>query len=541
MRIAAVAAMLGLGCVPAWAQPASGAPGALDARCDALQQAEFSTIEDAPAQITASRVVQAGGNLPSYCQVQGYIAPNIGMELRLPLSAWNGKFFYAGCTGSCGIAADSFWTRECDYPLTKGYACIVSDMGHRSGPEDGLWAYRNLAAKVDFGFRATHRTAVAGKAITEAFYHEPPRHSYFMGCSTGGRQALVSAQRFPRDFDGIIAGGAVVREAGTAMDFIWNLTRMAPQGNQPLFSQADLKLLHDAALAASDMDDGLRDGIIGNPQASEFDPLRLVCAKGQTTACLTQAQARAAKQIYGGPMNSRGEKAHWAGGLQPGSELDWSIFVAPPGASAPAERSGVDTTRYMLSDWGSSWQASDFDFERDYQRMGEAEALYSAANPDLRTFQAAGGKLMIYQGWADPIIAPMNSVDYYETVEKVMGGREATQDFVRLFMVPGMSHCFGGSGAFAIDYISYLEAWVEQGKPPDALRAAHWAGDHASPSMIRSFPMDRAAEVFTRPVFPYPLRARYQGTGDPGAASSFIAVDPAKPRSRPATPLPLGF
>jgi feruloyl esterase len=507
------------------AQAAERAGADAAGRCDALQQTDFTGLEDAKTQVNASAILPAQGKIPAFCQVQGYVAPNTGIELRLPVSAWNGKFFYAGCTGSCGFAARSEWTRECDYPLIKGYACIISDMGHQSTDLDGLWALDNLPAQVDFGFRATHRTALAGKALTAAFYGTPPAHSYFMGCSTGGRQALVEAQRFPWDFDGIIAGAAVITEAGTAMDFLWNLTYGADANGQPLFSHADLKFLHDAELAASDKDDGLQDGIINDPRASNFDPLTLVCKAGQTANCLTAAQAEAAKKIYAGPMNSMGETLYHGGGIQPGSELNWTMFVPEPGKRAGSDRSASDTTRFMLSDWGAGWTFRKFDYDRDYKRMGEMDALYSASNPDLRQFHAAGGKLILFHGWADPAVAPLNSVDYYESVEKLLG-RAETQSFARLFMVPGMNHCFGGAGAFSIDYISALEAWVERDAAPDRLRAAHLQGDNDVPPMIHVFPADPKLETFTRPVFPYPIQARYNGTGDARDEASFHPVTP---------------
>lgn len=517
----AAATLLFLGSGPAFAGDAQ--------RCDALA-ADLPLVRDAPTQITASGVVAQSGKLPAFCRVQGYVAPNTGFELRLPLDVWNGKFFYAGCTGSCGFAADSFWTAECDYPLTRGYACIISDMGHRSGSGDGLWAYGNLEARVDFGFRATHRTAVAGKAVTEHFYGNAPRYSYFMGCSTGGRQGLVAAQRFPHDFDGVIAGAPVVREYGTAMDFIWNLAAMADKDGRPVFERSHLALLHRAALEAGDLTDGLADGIVGDPAAVTPDLEKLRCKGKAGDDCLSASQIAAARKIYAGPTSSTGIKLYPGAGAQPGSELGWHIFLPTgEGGPAPAQQSGVDTTRYMLSDWGPDWGFRDFDFDRDHQRMGEAEALYSASNPDLREFRAAGGKLLIYHGWADPIVMPLNSVDYYRMVEAAMGDAAATRDFARLFMVPGMPHCFGGAGAFAIDYIEAMEAWVERGIAPDRLSGAHLKGSHEGPSMIRMFPVGPADQVFTRPIYPYPLQARYDGKGDPDDAESFHALDPWGP------------
>lgn len=504
------------------AAPAAPAPTDPAARCAAMVDGDYARLADAPSQITSARVVKAGAGLPALCELEGYVAPNTGIQLRLPLSGWNGKFFYAGCGGSCGTLD----TEKCDYPLVRGYACIVSDIGHRSGGGDGLWAFHNLDAKVDFGFRATHRTAVAGKAITQIFYGTVPTYSYFMGCSTGGRQALVSAQRFPWDFNGIIAGGAVISEAGTAMDFLWNLNRMVARSGEPLFTAEQLKTLHAAVVKANDMNDGVRDGLIGDPRRSKFDPATLQCRDGHPSDCLSAEQVDAIRKIYAGPMNSRGDKLYFGGGLQPGSELSWAGFLTPQGGRSGEDLSASDTTRFMLSDWGPNWTFKDFDFDADHKRMGEMDALYSASNPDLRAFQSAGGKLILYQGWSDPMVVPLNSVDYYESVERTIGGRAATQQFLRLFMVPGMDHCTGGEGAFAIDYIEYLEAWVERNRPPDVLQAAHLSGENTSAAIGRRYPVDPATITFRRPVYPYPLQVRYKGKGNPNDAASFEAVAP---------------
>jgi feruloyl esterase len=191
----------------------------------------------------------------------------------------------------------------------------------------------------------------------------------------------------------------------------------------------------------------------------------------------------------------------------PGSEDNWLGYVTPPGGRAGAWRSGVDTTRYIMTDWGPGWDYPDFDFDRDAPRLAEMDSLYAASNPDLRDFEARGGKLIIYHGWNDPAVAPLGSIDYYQAVQRAMGGADSAKRFARLFMVPGMNHCFSGDGAFAVDWISALEAWVERDQPPDRLRAAHLVGNHDSPSMIRRFPFDTALERFTRPLYPWPLKA----------------------------------
>lgn len=491
------------------------------AACEALRDLDVSAGADAPAHIMASEALPASGDVPALCRVEGFVAPNTGFELRLPLERWNGKFFHAGCTGSCGFAAASPWVKECDEPLSRGYACIVSDMGHRSTASEGLWAWHDDAARMDFGFRATHRITVTGKAITRAFYKAAPTRAYFMGCSTGGRQALVSAQRFPADFDGILAGAPVISEGGTSMSFLWNLKSLAPVDGKPLFDAASLSLVKAAALAAGDMADGVKDGLIPDPSVLRFDPRSLICKPGQSTACLSPAQAEAVARVYSGPQDSRGRPSYHGGGFMPGSEENWLGYVTPPGGRARAWRSGVDTTRYIMTDWGPTWDFPDFDFDRDPPRLAEKDALYAASNPDLRDFEARGGKLIIYHGWNDPAVAPLNSVDYYGAVTRAMGGEAATRRFARLFMVPGMNHCYSGDGAFAVDWISALEAWVERGQAPDRLAATHLAGNHDSPAMIRRMPPDATLRTFTRPLYPWPQKARYKGKGDPADMTSW--------------------
>lgn len=463
--------------------------------CSALPAAMLDLPPEATTHVMSADFLGATKTRPAICRTRGYVAPNTNFEIALPATGWNGKFFYAGCTGSCGMAGDSDWARECDYPLGKGYACIISDMGHRSTPADGLWAWQNLEAKVDFGYRATHRTTLAGKAIVAAFYGKAPAYSYYMGCSTGGRQGLVSAQRFPDDFDGIIAGAPVTSEAGTSMSFVWTLNSLnKPQGGS-IFDERALATLHRGALAALDARDGRSDGVIDDPRIA-FDPATLQCRGGAGADCLTADQVAAARRVYTGPVNSSGRPVYFGGGFLPGSEAGWRAFLAIDGP-AQAERSGTDTTRYIQSDFGPEWRAGEFDFDRDPDRLREHEILYSASHPDLRAFRDAGGKLLIYHGWADARVAPLNSVDYYEAVTRAMGGAKATGSFARLVMVPGMEHCWGGDGPFAIDYISAMEAWVERGEAPARLRAAHrrqTADTDAGATFIHPFPANPGEE-----------------------------------------------
>ena len=487
------------------------------ARCTALATADFSQTLDAPTQITGAKLIPAEGDVPEYCQLDGYVSPNVGIELRLPTDRWNGKFLEMGCGGLCGEF--STYTlkagHDCDHGLRKGYACLVSNQGHVSTEVDGKWAYNNLQAQVDYAFRAAHVAALAGKAITERYYAQAPRKAYFWGCSGGGREGMVEAQQFPSDFDGIAVVAPGFHLADVMMSLLWNW-RAATAGDKALFSAADVALLHEAAVAQCDGDDGIKDGVVGNPQGCQFDPATLVCKAGAAARCLSPAQAEAAKKIYSGVMNSKGESLF--PGMVPGEES--SISTSAELSSLPR-----DFFQYMGFNPapGPGWKPTEFDFDRDPKRLAFARSLLSDSNPDLRKFKEAGGKLMLAHGWADEPLSPLATLDYYETVQKTMGGESKTRDFLRLFMVPGMAHCYGGDGAYAIDYLSYLEDWVEGGRAPDVMIGAHVKKEKYSGYSYK-LPANPADVTFTRPVYPYPLRARYKGKGDPNSASSFEPV-----------------
>jgi Tannase and feruloyl esterase len=498
----------------------------VSAQCKSLESADFSNIFDAPTQIAKAKMVEAKGEAPAYCQVQGYVTPQVGFELRLPTANWNKKFIEIGCGGHCGDTNWTYWRHS-----EKGYACIVSDAGHKGTGSDGLWGYSNLQAKLDWGYRAAHVVALAGKAITEHFYQEAAKKSYFMGCSTGGRQALQEAQRFPWDFDGIIAGAPPVNLSTVYMTFAWGILATHDKRGKPLLGKVDLKLVTDAAIAQCDLDDGVKDGTIGDPRHCRFDPAELTCKANQTTACLTPVQVDAVKKVYAGPMISEGVKLSLGGPL-PGSEYGrwndnsgggWSVaYLGVDGKPATYEPLVIAGLEYLFfsPELGSSRKLIDFDFDRDYKRMGVMESLYDSSNPDLRKFKAAGGKLLSYQGTNDISVLPQITEDYYETVERTKGGREATQSFYRLLVLPGVEHCGGGDGADTVDYLSTLEAWVEDGKAPDRLMAAHMKKNHTLDDMP-SFPLDPNQVQFTRPVYPYSTRAKYRGRGDPNVAESF--------------------
>ena len=273
-------------------------------QCNVLVDDDFSAVMDAPTRVLASTPVAAKGTVPAYCRVEGYVASSVGIEFHLPMGNWNGKFVMQGCGGMCGSLQG---IASCPEAVTRGYACGTTDMGHRGEGADGKWAYNNLGAEVDHGYRATHVATVAGKAITEAFYSAPIRRAYFRGCSTGGRQGLVEAQRFPYDFDGIIAGDAQLYSLlGPPLTAFWNgIANVGPDGKSVL-TAAKLDLVRTAVLAACDALDGVEDGVIGDPLQCKFESSTIACKTVAADNCLTGAEMAAVRKFYQGPASKKG-------------------------------------------------------------------------------------------------------------------------------------------------------------------------------------------------------------------------------------------
>ena len=477
--------------------PGTGTPPGGDpaAACAKLKDVDFSLTPDAPSLIVSAVAKPADKDMPPHCLVNGRIAPTIGYRMWLPLATWNGKFAQTGCGGRCGDILDD----GCQIVVARGYACLSADLGHKGTFYDDLWAIDNVPGEIDFGFRATHVSNITGRVVTEAFYGAKPRYVYYFGASTGGRQGLVEAQRFPADFDGIIAGEPAMGRPGASPPEVGPALRASVAAlhddGKPILSPDEVMMVHAAAVAACDMDDNLKDGFISDPRGCGFRPAELACPEGRTSGCLTPRQVGGLDQVY-------------ANGAMPGSEKGWiGAYVGPNGTPG----------RY-------GWRL------KNAYKYPYAWIFNDATNPDLRAFKARGGKLILYQGWADEATYPLHPVLYYETVERLMGGRAATQDFFRLFMIPGQTHIPQvGGGAETVDYLSYLEAWVERGQAPDVLRAekmkrlARFAGPVTYAEFLTP---DNVA--FTRPVYPYPVQARYKGRGDPGQAESFAPFVPRR-------------
>ena len=563
---------------------ASAQPGAPlpSGPCGTLQQADFSTIPGAPASIMSTQIISATDTQPEYCAVYGLIASQIQFKLWLPTAGWNERYLQVGCGGYCGSTDPS---EQCYTGLADNFAVGWNNSGHLGGAPvgggDALWGYDNMGLREDFGYRSEHVMAQVAKAVVAAFYGQDPAYAYYFGCSNGGRQALQEAQRWPEDFDGIIAGAPAAIQAPLNGEYEpWNgLANTGADGNL-ILQQAQFQLLNDAALANCDAADGVMDQQITDPRRCDFDPSILLCkegeappagdlgalppltgtmpagdlppldagaamtdtaaampAAGQSTAaatCLTQVQLDAALKLYSGPVTADGE-ALYPGHQAVGSELGWPQFLAGfvPGMPPMASTIGSGYLKYLafpespeptftLNDW--VFDLAGFDSLR---AMGE---VYNATNPDLSTFQARGGKLILYHGWADPAIAPQGTLAYYQAVLDTMGGLEPTQEFARLFMVPGMYHCSGGNAPSSFDLLGPIQAWVEEGAAPDQIIATQYAASGASGGFAdpTAGGASQGEVVRTRPLCPFPLEQTYDGSGDMNDAASFTCAMPAE-------------
>ena len=495
--------------------------------------AHFAEIPDARASITSARVVPAERDIPEVCRVEGQIPPNIGFLLRMPTKTWNGKFMMGGCGGPCG----NYLVDRIDPALVRNYAVVTTDMGHKGPGWD--FAYQNIQGEIDFAYRATHIVTAAAKVIIDEFYAKKPSRSYFWGCSTGGRQAMMEAEHFPADFEGILAGAPPYDETGDTPLFLsWGASANLDKNGHAILNPAKLPMVHQAVLNACDAKDGLKDGILQDPRKCTWKPAQIVCKSGGSQAdCLTPAEAEVVQKIYDGATNSKGDHLYW--GMPRGSELQWSpAFIGKEGTPGMFFRFGDNFLSNMAfyNDAGPGATSGSFDYDRDPQRLALTERIYNAQDPDLRKFKANGGKLILYHGWADNNIPAEASVDYYETATKTMGGEAATKDFFRLFLLPDVGHCRYGIGGGEVDWITALENWVEKGQAPDQVIAHHMLvepypvlkgaalpGDaEGSYTQMARHPLDPASYDRARPVYPYPDVAKYAGKGDPKQPSSWL-------------------
>ena len=495
------------------------------AKVNALH-ARFANIPDAPTAVIKAIVQPAERDLPETCVVSGIVAPDINFEIYMPTTSWNGKFMHYGCGGACGV----IYRPQLEEPLARGYAVVASDMGHSAAPNVEAYRFANLQGVIDFSFRATHVVTLAAKDIIDAYYSRPPTLSYFMGCSTGGVQGMIEAQRYPYDFDGIIAG-APAYESGPSF-LLWSARSNLDAHGNPILSASKLPMIRKAVLAACDGLDGIKDGLIQNPLMCKWDPKEIECKSGARGAnCLSAAEVDVVRKLYSGPTDAQGHSLSYGpAGLSRGSEYGWSpSFITTkdfPSWWNPDPSTSMGDGVYPLA---AANAGKPYDFNIDPKRGNMfwggsvLEWFRFAGNPDLRRFHDNGGKLLVYHGWDDNEVSPGASVDYYELATRTMGGEEATKQFFRLFMIPGMSHCRRGPGGDAFDTISALENWREKGKAPDELIVHHLIKEQNYLGLPRPlYPLAAGTYDRTRPVYAFPGYAMYSGKGDPNDATSWM-------------------
>lgn len=484
--------------------------------CEALN--EFSGDDIVQLEAVA---VPAANAAPAHCLVTGLIDPEIAFEVALPAN-WNGRFYMIGNGGHAGQALDSPGrVADRHQALGLGFAFAQTNTGHDAREEPGAtFVLSNPQKAIDYAWRAVHLTAVTAKAITANYYGRPVAHAYWNSCSNGGRQGLIEAQRFPDDFDGIVANAPWVDQTGFTVGAIWNQRAL----DEAPVSPAKMTLVAERVMAVCDAVDGLTDGLIDDPRACDFDPARDIpmCSAGtDADDCLTPDQAGAIASIYGGVV-SNGEP--WFPGFEPGSEAvvsglfgggegsGWLNVIVPSqaGATVADFRLADNTMKYLVFDPPQpDWDYRSFDFDRDVELLDVWSEQADADNPDLEAFRARGGKLIMTYGWADAILQPQMGVNYYERAVEVNGAD--TPDFFRLFMIPGMAHCAGGVGPDRHDAMSALIDWVETGDAPDTMLASK---------------VENGEVVRTRPLCHYPEVARYSGQGSIDDAANFSCVVP---------------
>jgi feruloyl esterase len=465
-----------------------------------------ASIELRHAAITLAAPVEAGAfpappgrgpnagavfkTLPAFCRVAATLKPSsdseIKIEVWMPSAGWNGKLQSVG---------NGAWAGTISYPamataLAAGYAAASTDTGHTGNNADFIPDHPEKV--VDFAYRAVHEMTAASKAIVAAYYGDGPQYSYWNGCSTGGRQAMAEAQRYPADYDGIVAGAPANYTTKLQGSQVWT-SAMTHKNEAGYIPPAKYVAVHKAALDQCDALDGVKDGVIEDPTRCKFDPKVIECKGEDGPACLTAPQVELARRIYAGPG--------FFPGLEPGSEMGWSTLSGPK----PMDLA-VEVYKYLVFQ-DPKWDYLTFNPEADVARADKTvSGAMNSVDPNLKPLFAHGGKLLQYHGWADPGIAPESSVNYYKSVLEAMGGKAKVNDGYRLFMVPGMGHCGGGDGTSTFDMVSALDQWVVQGKAPDKIVASK---------------VVNGAAVRTRPLCPYPQVATYKGSGSSDDAANF--------------------
>ncbi|MEJ1969163.1 MAG: tannase/feruloyl esterase family alpha/beta hydrolase [Rhizomicrobium sp.] len=498
-----VAAVAGLWSAAAQTPPA---PPPSDA-CAALAGLVIDKVA-----VTAAATVPAGAftaegvrrplTVPVFCRVQAVARPTADSEIRFevwlpPKEKWNGKFQGTGTGGYDGSISYAAIAAA----VAHGYAATSTDTGHVGG--DLKFGAGHPEKVRDWAYRAMHVTAIAAKLMTRDYYGRWPDHSYYVGCATGGHQALSEAQRYPEDYDGIVAGDPGNDRLNETAGYVSAWLALHDADGKPLLTQADLQLVTATAVATCDRDDGVADGVIDDPRRCRFNPAVLLCKAGQSERCLSATQVDAVKKVYAGTRNPRTGALIFPGwsigseGYGPAPNDGWGAWLLDPKIPMRSE---------VYNDFvfdNPGWNFRSFDFDKDVSYAQDTIPWLAAEDRDLTAFQARHGKLILYAGWSDPVAASEDIVKYGTDVVKVMGVKRAAE-FFRFYMVPGMGHCSGGPGTTSFDMLGALEQWVEHGRAPDRIVAARPDGTR------------------TRPLCVYPKAARWTGKGSSDDAANFV-------------------
>ncbi|MFN7928048.1 MAG: tannase/feruloyl esterase family alpha/beta hydrolase [Blastocatellia bacterium] len=483
------------------------------AKCTALASESFGP----EVKIASATIVAATSNVPEHCDVRGVILPEAKFAVKLPTN-WNHRFYMVGGGGYAGQLS----LPQMNPGLQKGYATATTDTGHDAQKEPlGTFAERRAdnpnadRKKLDYAYLAVHNTAILAKQLIKAFYSEQPKYSYWVGCSTGGRQGLMEAQRYPEDFDGYVIGAPVLKVSYEGIRGMWNAHAVST--GPGAISNDNLPLLAEAVYKKCDGTDGVQDGLIADPRKCNFDPLKDLPKCANETAgkdCFTTAQMQGLKKVYEGPRTSKGVQ------LYPGQPLGAEVAVPGPGGQARSGwmgsiggdgggglAYGETMARFLAFEpqRGKDWSWKQFNFDTDPPKMKAYSQMIDATNPDLSKLKKRGGKIIHYHGWADALVNPSMSVEYYESVLKKMGAKPTAQ-FYKLYMIPGMFHCRGGIGCDEADWFSPLVEWVEKGTAPNVINGAR---------------LQQGTTILTRPHCPYPQVAKYKGSGDTTKAENF--------------------
>ena len=489
------------------------------ASCASLASTDLTDIGGVGSTVTSATegTGMINGASVKFCTVEGTLAPAVGFRVRLPIDSWTQRSLDLGCGGLCGGISAAFepsYAYGCPLSQFGGFVLASTNMGH-DGSEPN-WS-QDAQRRVDFAYRGVHVTSLASKKLIKAYYGQAQKFSYFVGCSDGGREGLMAAQRYPMDYNGVVVGApAFLFNAQNSLLHGWEARSNRDNGlttGTVVLYPAKAAVLHKAVVAACDALDGQTDGLLGDPRLCKFDPGTIQCAAGatDTSACLTANEVTTARKIYNGPTDPTTGRRILVGTPQYGSELNWAGVFVPSSDTLTAKVNSdmfVDGARHLIFTDTPPPVLDQFEFtEAFYAKLRPRHALNDATNPDLSAFKAAGGKLLLWHGWADQHISPQGTIAYYEAMQKTMG--QANMDaFMRMYLAPGVAHCSGGEGNDSLDLITPAVAWVEQGTVADS---------------VTTYRINATTKAVTasRPLFPYPAVAKYNGTGDPSAAVNY--------------------